>query len=1013
MRLLQRLPDSGDFRLVEYLGNNIPRYAILSHTWGPDGDDVTFKDVVKSRGKSKPGYSKLTFCSQQAAKDGLEFFWVDTCCIDKSNSTELSEAINSMFKWYQKADRCYALLSDVPFGSSTAEFTLETWEPRFQSSRWFKRGWTLQELLAPECVDFFSQDGKRIGDKISLRQIVHDTTHIPAQALQGSSLSQFSVDERMSWAEARETTREEDGAYSLLGIFDIHMPLIYGEGRKKALARLRREIEGPQRVQSFAKPPWTVPFRRDDDFVNRSSLEEVYRICAQPAGRASLVGLGGIGKSQIAIEYTYRVQDQSPAKWVFWVHAGTRARFEDGFRRIAEATKMDGWDDSKVDVLRLVRNWLCDESNGQWTMVVDNADDADVLFDTSQSRSAGSPDQPKDLLSDYLPQSPNGSILITSRSQAVAQKLTGTYSSIIEVEPMGEDDALVLLEKKLGSSVARDKAVELVHALDSMPLALTQAAAFIRQREPRMSVSRYVDEINKNDRSQARLLEKDVGDSRRDGQASNSIIATWHISFEHIRKHVPAAARLLSLMSMFDRQGIPESLLESQYTSDGDSDITFEDDIHTLSSFSLIKTNADGCEFEMHQLVQFSTKKWLELHNELEEWKGAYASLMDVSYPEGGHEDWPVCRALFPHAQAMFYSQPEDAVALEAWASVLFKVAWYAREMGQCSKALELISASLQTRESVLGAEHPDTLRSLNELGLVLGYQGKYNEAEEVHQRALEARNWVLGKEHVDTMTSRVNLALTYSNQGRWKEAEELQLRVVKTEKTVLGEDHPLTLISINNLALTYSNQGRWKEAEELQLQVVKTRKTVLGENHPLTLISINNLAQTYTNQGRWEEAKELQLRVVKTEKTVLGEDHPLTLISINNLAQTYAYQGRWDEAKKLQLQVLKTAKIVLGKDHPYTLTSMSNLAYALDGLGRNSEAAALMDECLALRKQILGHEHPHTLSSAKALHKWSHECEMVDDETQGQVEERSGHEADETPNTAIVTSEATAPYSA
>ncbi|XPS92519.1 hypothetical protein M3J09_001907 [Ascochyta lentis] len=415
MRLLQRLPDNDDFCLVERVGNNIPRYAILSHTWGLDDNEVTFEDIAKDAGKSKLGYYKLKFCSQQAAKDGLDFFWIDTCCIDKTSSAELSEAINSMFKWYQRADKCYALLSDVSISNSPVETAPEVWGPRFQSSRWFKRGWTLQELLAPKSVDFFSQDGERIGDKTSLLQAVHDATRIPAQALQGGALSQFSTDERMSWTEGRETTREEDGAYALLGVFDIHMPLIYGEGRQKAFAPLRREIEVSRRVQSLIKPPWTVPFRRDDDFVNRDSLDKVCRICAQPAGRASLVGLGGIGKSQIAIEYTYRVRDQSPAKWVFWVHAGTRARFEDEFRRIAEATKMDGWDDPKVNVLRLVRKWLCDESNGQWTMVVDNADDADVFFiNTSQSRSGSSSDQQVDLLSDYLPQSPNGSILITS-----------------------------------------------------------------------------------------------------------------------------------------------------------------------------------------------------------------------------------------------------------------------------------------------------------------------------------------------------------------------------------------------------------------------------------------------------------------------------------------------------------------------------------------------------------------------------------------------------------------------
>ncbi|KAF1954309.1 hypothetical protein CC80DRAFT_567449, partial [Byssothecium circinans] len=146
-----------------------------------------------------------------------------------------------------------------------------------------------------------------------------------------------------------------------------------------------------------------------------------------------------------------------------------------------------------------------------------------------------------------------GSILVTSRSRDVAYRLTGAYASVVEVKPMGKDDALALLLKKLGPIINEDEAVELIRALDSMPLALTQAAAFVKQRAPRMSLSRYVDEVRRSDRDRARLLEKDVGDSRRDGRASNSIIATWQISFEHIRKQAPTAARLLSLMSLFDR----------------------------------------------------------------------------------------------------------------------------------------------------------------------------------------------------------------------------------------------------------------------------------------------------------------------------------------------------------------------------------------------------------------------------------------------------------------------------
>ena len=184
-------------------------------------------------------------------------------------------------------------------------------------------------------------------------------------------------------------------------------------------------------------------------------------------------------------------------------------------------------------------------------MVVDNTDDASVFFHSaSQSCPVGSVEQ---LLSDFLPQSPNGSILVTSRSRDAAYRLTGSSAAIIEVEPMNKDDALALLQKKLGSIANGDEAAELIRALDFMPLALTQAAAFIQQKAPRMTISKYAEEVRRSDRDRARLLRKDVRDSRRDGRASNPITATGQTSFNNIRASAPTAARLLSLMSLFNR----------------------------------------------------------------------------------------------------------------------------------------------------------------------------------------------------------------------------------------------------------------------------------------------------------------------------------------------------------------------------------------------------------------------------------------------------------------------------
>lgn len=244
MRLLKY--NGNNFSLATYSGNNIPPYAILSHRW--EAEEVTLADLADGTDKHKAGYSKIQFCGEQARRDGLQYFWVDTCCIDKTNSSELGEAINSMFRWYQNATKCYVYLSDVSKSPSHEDDKFnKLWESMFRKSRWFTRGWTLQELIAPKTVGFFSKEGELLGNKKSLERHICEVTGIPVKALKGDSLSRFSVTERMSWSDKRETTCEEDIAYSLLGIFDVNMPLIYGEGRGKALKRLREEIDKTSR----------------------------------------------------------------------------------------------------------------------------------------------------------------------------------------------------------------------------------------------------------------------------------------------------------------------------------------------------------------------------------------------------------------------------------------------------------------------------------------------------------------------------------------------------------------------------------------------------------------------------------------------------------------------------------------------------------------------------------------------------------------------------------------------
>ena len=247
-----RLLNSTTLRLLDCPADKIPKYAILSHTWREDQDEVLFTDMEKGSAENKAGYQKLRYACKQAAAAGLEYIWIDTCCIDKSSSAELSEAINSMFSWYQRAEICYAYLADV-----SGKTDIGT------NNRWFKRGWTLQELIGSSNMVFFSSEWTELGTKSSLCRVLAEITGIDVGILTNAvPLESTSLAKRMSWVSHRVTTRVEDMAYCLMGIFDINMPLLYGEG-EKAFTRLQEEIMKNSDDHSLFA--WTDPDANEDD----------------------------------------------------------------------------------------------------------------------------------------------------------------------------------------------------------------------------------------------------------------------------------------------------------------------------------------------------------------------------------------------------------------------------------------------------------------------------------------------------------------------------------------------------------------------------------------------------------------------------------------------------------------------------------------------------------------------------------------------------------------------------
>lgn len=639
-------------------------------------------------------------------------------------------------------------------------------------------------------------------------------------------------------------------------------------------------------------------------------------------------------KSQLAIEYAYRVREQSPHKWIFWVHAGTQPRFLEGYRRIAEVAKLCGLNDPQRDLLRFVRNWLSDESNGEWVMIVDNADDLDVFFSPNTTTYASSLDSSTGMLSDLLPQSPNGSILITSRNRDVAFHLVGYYSDIIEVGPMDQTDALALAEKKLEGGFERKDAIALVEALDRIPLAIAQAAAYILRRSPRVTVSTYLQILQKGEADRMKLLDVDIGNARRDPRASNSIVATWQISFEHIRKEKRSAARLLSLMSLFDRHDIPESLLKGRYQESDDVDADFEDDLDMLSNFSLVKTNKAVYAFEMHQLVQISTRRWLQLNSELEEWKEKFVGLMDENFPDAWYNNFATCRPLFPHVQGMLEYQP-SASWLARWASVLMKASNYADYTGDYAAALEIASKVQVTLAQRLEPDHLDVLTSTNKLAVTMYYLGSYEEAENLNRRALAGREKVLGPQDPGTLVTVNNLAIVLGYKEEYDEAENLSRRALEGRERNFGSDNAHTLTSVGNLGWVLQRQGKYEEAESLQRRAIAGCEKKFGPDDVDTLISVINLATILRDQDKFEEAEGLSRRALLGLETTLGSDHPYTMRCMYYLATILAALQKYEKATELFQKACPVLEHRLGASHPWTIDCQEDYTAMLSAVSQ------------------------------------------------------------------------------
>ena len=674
--------------------------------------------------------------------------------------------------------------------------------------------------------------------------------------------------------------------------------------------------------------------------------------------RAAVVGLGGVGKTQVVLEFAYRKREVSPNCSIFWIPAVNPATFEQVYLQIGHLLNIHGIAEKNADVKQLIKTRLSQESSGQWLLILDNADDIDVLY------KKGYGDNESLALIDYLPSSRYGSIVFTTRNRKAAVKQAG--GNVVKVYEMDQADAKKILEKTLIQKhiLKENKAtVKLLELLAYLPLAIVQAVAFINENE--ISISSYIALYENGEDEVIELLSKDFEDQGRyrDKDMKNPIATTWLISFNQISLQDRLAADYLSFMSCVVPQRIPESLLPP-----AQSKIKMTAAIGTLTAYSFITKREIEQTFDLHRLVHLATRNWMRTTQSLAAWTQRTLSRLADVFPIGDHKNKAIWTAYLPHALHILALPHPSNGNKEAEITLLFKVGWCLDSNGQYVESEQMHRQTLALREKVLGIEHPDTLTSMSQLASALSNQGKYVEAEQMHRQTLALREKVLGLEHPNTLTSMNELALALSSQGKYVEAEQMHRQTLALREKVSGIEHPGTLTSMNNIALALSGQGKYVEAEQMHRQTLALREKVSGLEHPDTLVSMNNIALALSSQGKYVEAEQMLRQTLALKEKVLGLEHPDTLTSINNIALAINGQGKYVEAEQMHRQTLALREKVSGLEHPGTLTSMNNIASSLSWQGKYVETEQMYRQTLALREKVLGLKHPNTLTSMDGL---------------------------------------------
>jgi tetratricopeptide (TPR) repeat protein/transcriptional regulator with XRE-family HTH domain len=669
-----------------------------------------------------------------------------------------------------------------------------------------------------------------------------------------------------------------------------------------------------QDLESRLSPPplLTVPFSRNPCFTGRETLLRTLHIqlaARQLAGfmpSVALSGLGGIGKTQVAIEYAYRYAQEYRA--IFWLAAETPESMMVSLQAIAERLRLPGYQATEQgQMVQGVRQWLA--THPQWLLIADNVEDPA-------------------LLQMVLPTVGTGSLLLTTRRQAL-----GTLARPLQVPPMNDEEGCALLLRRARllndstSTISPSEilkmpvatgTLELVEMLEGLPLALDQVGAYLE--ETGCSVAEY---LKRYCHQRERML------ARRGlygGTHSASVSTTLQLSIEQATRQYPAALDLLRLCSFFHSEAIPEELLRAESSPLGPASGSIADDVYQLDSMlaalrgaSLVIRSPETGTISVHRLVQAVLQDQME-PAEGRLWSQRAIRLINEAFPKESFDTWERCERYLAHALACLslINQKGEDPPPEA-GELSLKTGSYLLARGRYEEAKPLLEQAILLGEHQSGFDHVQMIPQREKRAELFWRQGQYEPAEELLQQVLSLAEQHLGPDHSQTAETLNNLAVLYWSQNKYEEAEPLIQRALRIREHQLGPDHLETATSCANLALLYWSQGRYQEARPMYERALRIQEQLLGPDHPEVAGTLNNLATVYRDQEQYEESQRLYERALRIREQCLGPDHPHTALSLGNLARVYRDQGQYEKAEPLFQHALALSEQRLGATHRQT----------------------------------------------------------------------------------------------